>query len=712
MGAVLWAETAGAVPLDKVFANSTALDGESVVVYFRALCAVSQEDLTQDGDETRDFGREFRKVNSEDCFLLHRLVECASINIRKRVRPFFVWRKIWAVVSQHLVGAACLPQSSTQKRHSYVAMYAVDGLRKLADEVVGVGVGVAMQASSNASASASTTGAEAIRPLNSVLRGAESASVRELAVACIAHVMGGQPLGEAGWGAALHALAIAASDPSPVVAGQALDAALPACQALYVNHSRLEDCISTLLAVVSRTSNVTALYSFQVLARQIAEHWNSAPERMNPEVWITLLSPLAAVARGDDRAEIADTAAAVLFQILQTHGRLLDDNDGPRHHEKTCRGWSAILKSVVFPLLSPPPPPPPAAAVEEENEKCIGNDTTNSAFMQLPRVSRHQKCPEGVARIARHASTHLPDLWSLASTVQSKDCIALLTVEFLIQNFILYQSNGSTQMTLMRVGIEQASLGVDIFGGGESNASWDSLVDVLVQSISTAARAQGNSRMNLRSGSLTTILMARWIAALVCNRAQKELGEKNVGRLVDALAKEVYENAASVNKSIEAIGPDWKHTNKDEQGSSPEEGSPEDGSPKDGSPKSMLLRQEVEGGRLLLSTLRTIGFKDRLVHWALIIIRNCSSIVESLKSVSPTLRSALLRDAVDALCDGIENGNGNGNVVGVTMIKMDSSTKSEIFALASKLVMSTDGSLKKSVQRLLKVYGEDALRKL
>ena len=44
-GLALWAETAGAAPIERVFTNSAALGGDAVLSFMRALCAVSQEEL-------------------------------------------------------------------------------------------------------------------------------------------------------------------------------------------------------------------------------------------------------------------------------------------------------------------------------------------------------------------------------------------------------------------------------------------------------------------------------------------------------------------------------------------------------------------------------------------------------------------------------------------------------------------------------------------
>jgi hypothetical protein len=45
-GFVLWAETAGATPIERVYSNSASLPGDAVLTFMRALCAVSQEELS------------------------------------------------------------------------------------------------------------------------------------------------------------------------------------------------------------------------------------------------------------------------------------------------------------------------------------------------------------------------------------------------------------------------------------------------------------------------------------------------------------------------------------------------------------------------------------------------------------------------------------------------------------------------------------------
>ena len=67
---ISWAQGSGAEHIEKVYARSGTLNGEAVVVFVRALCAVSQEELTprQPEDPPRCFSQ------AESCLMPNLLV--------------------------------------------------------------------------------------------------------------------------------------------------------------------------------------------------------------------------------------------------------------------------------------------------------------------------------------------------------------------------------------------------------------------------------------------------------------------------------------------------------------------------------------------------------------------------------------------------------------------------------------------------------------
>jgi len=418
MGAVLWAETAGALPIERIFTESDKLNGEAVLTFFRALCAVSQEELDPGVPGA-----------APKVYLLQRLVECAAANTA-RIR--LVWQRLWTVVSQHLVSAAC-------HNDTYISMLAVEGLRQLADKLL-----------CRAEIAGFTAQGDALRPFSAVLRCSDNPAVRELAVACVSHAVTTHTrrIGS-GSRAVLECLAVASADPSPAVVSQALDALSTVFMSLYADdesggHGYLRECMCAVMAAVSNVSPEvqdlvpTALYMVQILARRLAEESNSSTSstinsstsKSNnvqgddvKEAWLAILSPLAAVARSDPRPSESDTAAAVLFQIIQTHSAAIP-----------AEIWEDIFDGSIGPMLAlssgttgalgalgAPTAAAGAGSVGTVSPTIIRRTTIPALAlsMPLPSPSVDRLSSEGTKRVLRHANTHLPDLWSILATASS-----------------------------------------------------------------------------------------------------------------------------------------------------------------------------------------------------------------------------------------------------------------------------------------------------
>ena len=139
----------------QVYSCSTLLDGDAVVVFFRALCAVSREELdasqhhpttsstTTNGNGGTDISASASSGGHRGgtnhhhrgthggggtggtgarLYSLQRLLDCAAAN-SGRIR--LIRSKLWGVTGAHLVMVACHPSPS-------VAVYAVNALYGLA----------------------------------------------------------------------------------------------------------------------------------------------------------------------------------------------------------------------------------------------------------------------------------------------------------------------------------------------------------------------------------------------------------------------------------------------------------------------------------------------------------------------------------------------------------------------------------------------------
>uniref|UniRef100_A0A061RZZ7 Brefeldin a-inhibited guanine nucleotide-exchange protein 2 n=1 Tax=Tetraselmis sp. GSL018 TaxID=582737 RepID=A0A061RZZ7_9CHLO len=240
---IAWTEGEGSAEIERVFAGSTKMDGESVVVFFRAMCAVSQEELE---DNSR-------------VYMLQKLVECAHHNL-SRIR--LVWSRIWATFTPHVIGASCHEDLK-------VAMYAVDSLRQLVSKLL-----------ARAELAHFTHQEEALRPFCSILKSCDSPVVRELTVQCIAQAITAHPRGlGSGWRSVLQALEVAANDYAPPVVEQALEALLPVVESLYrglgFRRDFLTECLRVSRTIVLNSHHpdlsLGGLQIFRACGRRLAE---------------------------------------------------------------------------------------------------------------------------------------------------------------------------------------------------------------------------------------------------------------------------------------------------------------------------------------------------------------------------------------------------------------------------------------------------------
>lgn len=412
MGLVIWAETSGASAIEKIFSSSIDLDGESILTFLRALCAISQEELEPtDGSPAK-------------VYLLQRIVECAYFN-SGRIR--LVWQRLWTVVSQHLVFASCCPDT-------YVAMFAVDALRQLADKLL-----------CRTELAGFASQGEAIRPLGSVLRCSDSVAVRELAIACIAHIVDSHHdriVG--GWWAVIDALGIAASDSSPQVLAHAIDIMRPVFKSLYRNtdnrsrHECIEECISAAIAAIANQSSgddtapaIAALELFQTLCQNLYDSKNE--ERFELQKWVDLLTPLAAIARSDPRPEVADTAATVLFFSLTTYGDCFD-----------AETWEIVFKCIVIPMLSiyPTEKIEDLMGILKAGQVKISKTTSQSlASLVSPASPQALQTPfDASLRIIRQANNHLPGFWNYMA-INPLACRLLVPFLCLLRSYSLSETD-------------------------------------------------------------------------------------------------------------------------------------------------------------------------------------------------------------------------------------------------------------------------------
>ncbi|EAS07412.2 guanine nucleotide exchange factor (macronuclear) [Tetrahymena thermophila SB210] len=97
--------------IDRIYAKSTQLDGESIQDFITALCQVSKDELTS-------------KSQTPRIFSLQKIVEIAELNMDRVV---IVWNRIWAIIRDHFAEAGC-------HQNPQIAILAVDSLKQLSQK--------------------------------------------------------------------------------------------------------------------------------------------------------------------------------------------------------------------------------------------------------------------------------------------------------------------------------------------------------------------------------------------------------------------------------------------------------------------------------------------------------------------------------------------------------------------------------------------------
>eukprot|EP00775_Hariotina_reticulata_P004219 gene4219-4468_t len=328
------------VELERAYTRSASLDGDAVVVFMRALCAVSQEELEAGSSSTASStgGAAAGGLNTVAAgstaprlFSLQKVVECAYHNMF-RIR--LVWAKLWAVIAAQLVGASCHP-------YRRVALYAVDSLRQLVTKLL-----------ARAELEHFTYQEDALRPFVAVLRQCDEAPVRELAVQCIMQAVSSHPGGlGSGWRMVILALRLGAADGSPAVMAQAQEALQLVVGQLYSGgmqgsaggHTFLRETVQAIVAGIRNPAHLElSMSAVQLLGRcgqQLAAFEDAGGREEVPAAalaspsgvdldgdygWGLLLRTLADVLQHDRRPQVADAALEMLFGLLGRYSQRWD----------------------------------------------------------------------------------------------------------------------------------------------------------------------------------------------------------------------------------------------------------------------------------------------------------------------------------------------------------------------------------------------------
>ncbi|KAF6020245.1 hypothetical protein EB796_021427 [Bugula neritina] len=145
------------VAMDRVFTGSVKLDGDAIVDFVTALCAVSMDELSN-GSHPRMFS-------------LQKIVEISYYNMG-RIR--LQWSRIWAVLGEHFNKVGCIQNED-------VAFFAVDSLRQLSMKFLEKGEFANFRFQK-----------DFLRPFEHIMKKNRSISIRDMVVQCVSQMVQAQ----------------------------------------------------------------------------------------------------------------------------------------------------------------------------------------------------------------------------------------------------------------------------------------------------------------------------------------------------------------------------------------------------------------------------------------------------------------------------------------------------------------------------------------
>ncbi|KAL0043362.1 hypothetical protein WJX79_002614 [Trebouxia sp. C0005] len=433
-----WAVGPGASAIDQVYACSGSLNGQAVLVFVRALCAVSQEELNP--AQATDIPR---------VYSLQRLIECAYHNLN-RIR--LIWSRLWAALAPHLVSAAC-------HANPKVAAYAVDALRQLVAKLLaitahprGLGSGwrsvleVLIVAAADSAAAVVNQALDALQPVIAALYADVGVGHQ--------HFLG-------------IVTAVAAAMRSPHHAELSISA-VHVMQSVAQRLSQSDPQVWDTPSIAMKIPFATPAPS-----RRPSEAGSRAPgsEAGTPDhPWGLVLGQFATVARHDPRPEVADEAVAVLLEVLQAFSSQWDSDT-----------WHLAFSGPLAYLFDLPKS---QLAADEDESAVVGWSV------------------EGLQRMERHGRLHLPSLFTIQlEQYEAAGAECLQQVLSLLVRYIVESNDESMALlgvSLLQQLVQSAVTQINdkgweyIVGAFQQGCSFHSL-ETLLSDQSTRESSQGQS---------------------------------------------------------------------------------------------------------------------------------------------------------------------------------------------------------------------------
>ncbi|XP_074643889.1 brefeldin A-inhibited guanine nucleotide-exchange protein 1-like [Tubulanus polymorphus] len=310
------------VAVDRIFTGSTRLDGDAIVQFVKALCAVSMDELAS-------------PIHPR-MFSLQKLVEISYYNMG-RIR--LQWSRIWEVLGDHFNKVGCNPNED-------VAFFAVDSLRQLSMKFLEKGEFAHFRFQK-----------DFLRPFEHIMKKNRSPTIRDMVVRCVAQMVNSQAGNiKSGWKNIFSVFHLAASDQDEVIVELAFQTTGKIISTIFEKYfvatlHSFQDAVKCLSEFACNASfpdtSMEAIRLIRNCAKYVAEKPQMFQDHISDEIqvapedrvwvkgWFPVLFELSCIINRC-KLDVRTRGLTVLFEILKTYG------DSLQQH------WWKDLFRVVF----------------------------------------------------------------------------------------------------------------------------------------------------------------------------------------------------------------------------------------------------------------------------------------------------------------------------------------------------------------------------
>ncbi|KAK2184722.1 hypothetical protein NP493_255g01035 [Ridgeia piscesae] len=303
------------VAVDRIFTCSVKLDGDAIVEFVKALCAVSMDELAS--------------LSHPRMFSLQKIVEISYYNMG-RIR--LQWSRIWQIIGDHFNKVGCNPNED-------IAFFAVDSLRQLSMKFLEKGEFANFHFQK-----------DFLRPFEYMMKKNRSPTIRDMVVRCVAQMVNSQAANiKSGWKNIFSVFHLAAADHDEAIVELAFQTTGKIISTVFERYfaaviDSFQDAVKCLSEFACNAAfpdtSMEAIRLIRTCAKYVAEKPQMFKEyggdheqvmnvsdldRVWVRGWFPVLFELSCIINRC-KLDVRTRGLTVMFEIMKTHGDAYEQN--------------------------------------------------------------------------------------------------------------------------------------------------------------------------------------------------------------------------------------------------------------------------------------------------------------------------------------------------------------------------------------------------